>query len=30
MSFQVVCISHTTAAGGETIGEAVAAQLGFG
>jgi cytidylate kinase len=29
MRFQVVCISHTTAAGGETIGQAVAVQLAF-
>jgi hypothetical protein len=29
MPFQVVCISHTTAAGGETIGQAVAEQLAF-
>jgi cytidylate kinase len=29
MPFQVVCISHATAAGGETIGQAVAEQLAF-
>jgi cytidylate kinase len=29
MQFPVICISHTTAAGGETIGQAVAEQLGF-
>ena len=27
MQFPVICISHTTAAGGETIGQAVAEQL---
>ena len=29
MGFRVVCISRTTAAGGETIGQAVAQRLGF-
>lgn len=29
MSFRVVCISRTTAAGGESIGQAVAQRLGF-
>ncbi|MBI3782414.1 MAG: cytidylate kinase-like family protein [Deltaproteobacteria bacterium] len=29
MGFCVVCISRTTAAGGETVGQAVAQQLGF-
>ncbi|MCX5738026.1 MAG: cytidylate kinase family protein, partial [Proteobacteria bacterium] len=29
MQFFVICISHTTAAGGETIGQAVAEQLAF-
>jgi len=29
MSFRVICISRTTAAGGENIGDAVAQRLGF-
>src|SRR5262249_30953715 len=29
MGFRVVCISRTTAAGGEDVGQAVAQQLGF-
>jgi len=29
MQFPVICISHTTAAGGETVGQAVAEQLAF-
>ena len=29
MRFRVVCISRTTAAGGENVGQAVAQRLGF-
>ena len=29
MGFHVVCISRTTAAGGENVGQAVAQRLGF-